>query len=192
MKQEEISKNPLFVTLTYDPETVPHTKNGYKNLSKEDVQKFFKRLRKNSEHQIKYYLCGEYGTERMRPHYHIILYNSNESKIHRAWSINGHPIGSIHFGRVTGASIGYTLKYMSKEGKIPLHINDDRQPEFQLMSNGLGKNYLTENMIKWHKNDIENRMYIPMKEGKKIAMPRYYKDKIYNESDKTRISRLYR
>jgi hypothetical protein len=78
---------------------------------------------------------------------------------------------------------------MSKEGKIPLHKNDDRQPEFQLMSKGLGKNYLTDNMIKWHKNDIENRMYLPMKEGKKIAMPRYYKDKIYNESDKTRISR---
>jgi hypothetical protein len=44
-------------------------------------------------------------------------------------------------------------------------------------------------MVEWHKLDLENRMYVPMKDGKKIAMPRYYKDKIYNESEKNRISR---
>ena len=78
---------------------------------------------------------------------------------------------------------------MQKPGKVPIHKNDDRVKEFQLMSKGLGKNYLTENMIRWHKNDLENRMYIPMQDGKKIAMPRYYKDKMYTESEKNRISR---
>jgi hypothetical protein len=56
------------------------------------------------------------------------------------------------------------------------------------MSKGLGSNYLTEKMIKWHKNDIEKRMYCNIKGNKKIAMPRYYKDKIYSDFDKVRIS----
>ena len=36
-------------------------------------------------------------------------------------------------------------------------------------------------MLRWHKQDLLNRMYVPIKEGKKIAMPRYYKDKIYTQ-----------
>jgi len=43
-------------------------------------------------------------------------------------------------------------------------------------------------MVKWHKNDLVNRMYVPMKDGKKIAMPRYYKDKIYSETQKLLIN----
>lgn len=191
VKQAEISKNPLFVTLTYDTEYVPITEKGYKSLSKTDIQKFIKRVRKNSKQKnIKYYCAGEYGSsERMRPHYHLIIYNTDELQIIRGWKINDNPIGHVHIGRVSDASIGYTLKYMSKQGKVPLHKNDDRLPEFQLMSKGLGKNYLTESMVKWHKDDLLNRMYIPLKGGKKAAMPRYYKDKIYVESEKNRIGR---
>ena len=42
-------------------------------------------------------------------------------------------------------------------------------------------------MIKWHKNDLTNRMYVPIKDGKKIAMPRYYKEKIYTMAEKKSI-----
>ena len=51
----------------------------------------------------------------------------------------------------------------------------------------MGDNYLTENMIRWHKNDLTNRMYVPIKDGKKIAMPRYYKEKIYTMQEKKSI-----
>jgi hypothetical protein len=43
-------------------------------------------------------------------------------------------------------------------------------------------------MIIWHKNKLTERMYVPMKDGKKIAMPRYYKDKIYNELEKMQVA----
>jgi hypothetical protein len=108
--------------------------------------------------------------------------------VKRAWALDNKTIGSIHIGKVTDASIGYTLKYMTKPGKIPQHKNDDRQKEFSLMSKGLGNNYLTEQMIIWHKNKLTERMYVPMKDGKKIAMPRYYKDKIYNELEKMQVA----
>jgi hypothetical protein len=31
-------------------------------------------------------------------------------------------------------------------------------------------------------------MYVPIKDGKKIAMPRYYKDKMYDEEEKGKIN----
>jgi hypothetical protein len=188
VKEGERSLSALFVTLTYNTETVPITENGFMNLDKADVQKFMKRLRKLSKQKLKYYVCGEYGTKRMRPHYHLIIFNADKEKVEQAWTLDRRPLGQIYIGDVNEASIGYTLKYMTKKGKIPMHYNDDRLKEFSLMSKGLGSNYLTEKMVKWHKNNIEERMYCNINGNKKIAMPRYYKDKIYNEFDKVRIS----
>ncbi|OBQ38073.1 MAG: hypothetical protein AN484_24540 [Aphanizomenon flos-aquae WA102] len=188
VKEGDRSKNALFVTLTYNDEHIKRSKNNYKNLDKKDLQKFFKRLRKLTNEKIKYYAVGEYGTQNMRPHYHIILFNSSSEIIQRAWNLDNKVIGNIYIGSVTEASIGYTLKYMCKGGKIPQHKNDDRQKEFSVMSKGLGANYLTEQMINWHKADLTKRMYVPMKDNKKIAMPRYYKDKIYSEKEKQKVA----
>jgi hypothetical protein len=188
VKEGERSLSALFVTLTYNTEVVPITENGFMNLDKADVQKFMKRLRKLSKQKLKYYVCGEYGTKRMRPHYHLIIFNADKEKVEQAWTLDRRPLGQIYIGDVNEASIGYTLKYMTKKGKIPMHHNDDRQKEFSLMSKGIGSNYLTENMVKWHKNNIEERMFCNIKGNKKIAMPRYYKDKIYTDFDKIRIS----
>jgi hypothetical protein len=193
IKEGERSETALFVTLTYDTKYVPITKNGYKSLDKSAIQLFMKRLRKESDRKLKYYACGEYGSLRDRPHYHLIIFNADAEKVERAWSEYraGHgyvPFGTVYIGEVTEASIGYTLKYMQKPGKIPKHSRDDRQKEFSLMSKGLGQNYITDSMIKWHKNDLVNRMYVPLKGGKKIAMPRYYKDKMYTETQKLLIN----
>jgi len=188
VKEGERSNSALFVTLTYDTQYVPITPHGYMTLELKDLQKFFKRLRKISNQQLKYYAVGEYGSTKKRPHYHIILFNANPEHIKRAWALNNHLIGTYHIGNVSAASIGYTLKYMSKKSQIPMHQNDDRKKEFSVMSKGLGSNYLTEAMIKWHKCQLEQRMYVPIEDGKKIAMPRYYKDKMYSEEEKGKIN----
>jgi len=193
IKEGEVSETALFVTLTYNTDYVPLSKNGYMTLKKRDIQTFMKRLRKNSDKKLKYYICGEYGSKRNRPHYHAIIFNADVERIEKAWSqykagLGYVKFGDMYIGEVNEASIGYTLKYMQKPGKIPMHQNDDRQKEFSLMSKGLGQNYVTNNMDKWHKNDLLNRMYVPLKDGKKIAMPRYYKNKIYSETQKLLIN----
>lgn len=146
--EADISETAYFVTITYAPEHVPVTPNGYLTLRKEDVQKFFKRLRKRTTHgrKILYYLAGEYGGKTSRPHYHAIILNADESDIISAWSeqlreftSERNPIGDIQCDRVEGASINYTLKYIHKGSTVPSHKNDDRLPEFSLMSKGLGK-----------------------------------------------------
>lgn len=193
VKEGERAETALFVTLTYNTKYVPLTKSGYMSLNKRHIQLYMKRLRKLSDKKLKYYVCGEYGSKRSRPHYHMIIFNADPEKVEHAWSqykagVGFIPFGDIFIGEVNEASIGYTLKYMQKPGKIPMHKNDDRVKEFSLMSKGLGANYITDNMSQWHKNDLLNRMYVPIKDGKKIAMPRYYKDKIYSETQKLKIN----
>lgn len=73
-----------FVTLTYDQAHVPlswytdpKTGEAFQamTLRKRDFQLFMKRLRKAfpGDH-IRYFAAGEYGDQRLRPHYHAILF----------------------------------------------------------------------------------------------------------------------
>lgn len=152
-------------------------------LCKRDYQLFMKRLRKFHSKQkdhvqkISYYACGEYGSNNYRPHYHAIIFNTSEEAVAECWQL-----GTSHIGKVTGASIAYTLKYINKGKVIPVHQNDDRVPEFSLMSKGMGSNFLTPKTIKYFKNDIRIA-YITIEGGVKIPLPRYYKNKIYSEHE---------
>lgn len=161
-------------------------------LCKRDVQLFFKRLRKLHEAgycggcikklpKIKYYAVGEYGTTTNRPHYHIIMFNAYPDLVVQAWKLKSKEIGHVHIGNLTPASIGYTLKYVCKPSRIPLHRNDDRIPEFSLMSKSMGLNYITDETLRWHYADLENRQYITIEDGKRIALPRYYRQKMYDK-----------
>lgn len=196
-KELQDSDSAFFITLTYNTDNVPLTKNGYMSLNKRHLQLFFKRLRwSQGDNRIKYYLAGEYGSKTMRPHYHAIIFNldlktleTGLAKLCLAYPeiyLKGDflfnsplwPYGQITIGTVTLASIGYTLKYISKPSQIPKHRNDDRLREFSLMSKGLGKRYIQKNKH-WHHDSLVERFYLPIEEGKKIAIPRYYKEKIY-------------
>lgn len=183
MQQEKTAESAYFVTLTYD--NPPRDKNGNWTLQKQDLQKFFKRLRKLSNGKIKYYACGEYAPHTMRPHYHILLFNATHNAVISAWTLKNKSIGIYHFGNVENASAVYTMKYMGKPRVIPMNQNDHRQPEFSLMSKGIGLNYINQNSWMWHNADLTGRMYLNLDDGKKIAMPRYYKNLLYNEQERT-------
>lgn len=198
MQQDKESISSHFITLTYDNGHIPRSKKNFKTLKKADLQDYFKRLRRYSElagntAKIKYYAVGEYGSRHRRPHYHAIVFNAGISELVKAWSLDGKTIGQIHFGQVSGASVGYTLKYIHKKA---LNIGkpdwDDRKPEFSLMSKGLGKNYVTPKMINWHHSDKLNRMYVNLTDGKKVGMPTYYKNLIYEKNERKLIGEYTR
>lgn len=83
-----------FVTLTYNPENLPQKENyvvdydtgeaGEKFYSAplvpEHLTTFMKDLRRHFEYHynhigIRFFACGEYGSQSMRPHFHLILFN---------------------------------------------------------------------------------------------------------------------
>lgn len=74
MHEARYHKASSFLTLTYSTEQLPP--NG--TLDKTHFQGFMKRLRERlrvrGHAKLKYYMCGEYGDQRERPHYHAILF----------------------------------------------------------------------------------------------------------------------
>ena len=163
-----------FVTLTYADECLPPNLS----VSKDELQKFFKRLRKNSKvKNLKYFACGEYGEQGGRPHYHSILFGiglreRDKELVRKSWKY-----GMINFGNVTIASIKYVTGYILKGGKIP-----GRAKPFQLMSKGLGRAYA-----------IENEEYLMQNlsltvNGYKQTLPRYY-TKILNIPEDIKIEK---
>lgn len=202
--KEGVRTPSFFVTYTYDTASVPLTPRGFMSLDRRVFPAFMKRLRKSYAirrgrkwdysvvPRIRYYLCGEYGSKGMRPHYHAIMFadlstafqlNDFLARLQSHWTYGGIFVGHD----CSAAAIGYTLKYMMKPSKIPLHKNDDRIPEFQLCSKRLGMDYLTPSMRDWHRVDLSDRYYIPLPQGGKIAMPRYYKEKIYSKRERQLI-----
>lgn len=246
LQEDKQAETSYFVTLTYGNDRIPISKAGWMDLSKRDLQLFFKRLRKWHDTNgslgkpLKYYAVGEYGGKFRRPHYHIILFNAKLSALigdrYAAYAERGlieldgkseydceiwgyqktvikvptlkyikkrdeykvvfrrsvkpaEYFGHITVGQVSGASVGYTMKYISKTWR-PMHKNDDRTPQFSTSSNGLGKSYLTPEMIAWHKADMLNRQYCVLQDGKKISMPRYYKTLMNNLQEKEILKAL--
>lgn len=132
--------------------------------------------------KIKYFAVGEYGFQKDRPHYHVILLNSHEKFIVDSWKH-----GNVHIGQVAQASIMYCLKYVMKDGKIPKHKNDDRVPEYRRSSLKLGENYLSKAIIDYHRKNPE-KSYIIQEGGFKIAIPRYYRKKIWNDLELKKVN----
>lgn len=187
-EEENNATSSHFITLTYDTAHVPLTNNGFLSLRKKHLQDFFKRLRKNTRIKgIKYYACGEYGSKTTRPHYHAIVFNCPDPQEYAsAWTVDGSQFGGVDVGDVTSDSIAYCLKYIDKESfreKRYRHSRDDREKEFPLMSHGLGKGYVENPSVRaYHKRDL-SRNYVTSKNGYRVAMPRYYRLKLFDESE---------
>lgn len=123
-----------FVTITYDEDHVPWTKNSdgmpVMTLQPDHVSQFMKRLRTYSGISgIRFYAAGEYGEKTKRPHYHLILYGLPEQLlklspfgasmqgyqyyksdlIARAWSNGFHSVT-----RVDWNTCAYVARYVVK------------------------------------------------------------------------------
>lgn len=190
-KEAELHSSAFFVTLTYDEEHLPKTTSGYPTLNKRDVQLFIKRLRRHEErkgnhNKIRYYLVGEYGSRTFRPHYHAVIFGiSSFESIKATWQNGFDYSPEVNTSKYGTKAYGYILKYTAKERKT--FKNDERQREFSLCSQGLGKNYLTDAMIKYHNQSLDYS-FITLENGVKITMPDYYKRKIYDEPTRARLT----
>lgn len=181
------ASSAYFITLTYNDDNLPYSDNGLCTLDYRDVQLFNKRVRKrDGNERYKYFFVGEYGEQTHRPHYHALIFNiSDVDLVGKIWDK-----GQIHVGKVQEASIYYTLKYALKRSlrwnkTDPL---DDRNPEKALMSRGLGAKFLTDEMVKYYKDDVSRP--VTMLGNKKLGLPRYYRDKIFTNGEKLARNRL--
>lgn len=188
-----------FVTLTYKPDALP----ADSGLSKRDAWLFVHRLRKQQwrkfKRRIRFFTTGEYGEDRGRPHYHLIVFNcafpdrkdykKNErgdllftSKLlDDAWQCQG----LATFGAVTYDSAHYCAKYGLKRITGPkadeYYLTDDGvlvQPEYSVASRkpGIGRMWFDRYYKDFYAHDF------CVIEGKEVPIPKYY-DSLYERID---------
>lgn len=114
-----------FVTLTYSEDSVPA--DG--SLNYDHFQRFMKRLRKAIEPaKVRFYMCGEYGEEFGRPHFHSCLFGYDfPDKVEYKKTPSGEmiytsamleelwPYGLASTGDVTFESAAYVARYCMKK-----------------------------------------------------------------------------
>lgn len=177
--ERKLHRHSQFVTLTYKDKYLTH-RSGHSQLVKSDLQKWFKRVRK-AGYKFRYYAVGEYGSHTYRPHYHILVFGYvPEQVVRESWEF-----GMVHIGQVNGQSVLYCLKYMVNSKEVGMRNNRTRPFATMSRKPGLGANYLTPDMIAWHKSDRKNYVMI---NDQKLHLPRYYKGKIFSKIDHVRIA----
>lgn len=178
LHESEFWDKSVFVTLTYNDDNLPH--GG--TLEKEDLKKFFKRLRKYTKRNLKYYACGEYGDDNFRPHYHSIIFGfsncvEDRELIKDCWKLCTWSTQYKAFGEVTPESIEYVTGYIDKKLSGPLleqfkKEHEGKAPIFKLSSQGLGERYCLKYADKIKQNQsIQHR-------GVDLTIPRYYINKL--------------
>lgn len=84
MNEADLHKYNSFITLTFDDYHLLK-RDIPMSLDKREFQLFMKRFRKAVPDKIRYFMCGEYGEQLKRPHYHAIIfgYDFPDKKIYK-------------------------------------------------------------------------------------------------------------
>lgn len=190
MHEASLYKRNCFVTLTYADAHVPS--NGA--LDYPAYQRFMKRLRKRfAPERVRFYMCGEYGPENWRPHYHACLFGIDfEDKKYLRVMPSGAkvytsellselwPFGYTSVGDVTFESAAYIARYcvqkVTGDAAEAHYARVGGVAEFNQMSRmpGLGAGFLE----KWE-SDIFPNDYVVVN-GKECNVPKYY-DRIFKK-----------
>ena len=181
----EYETNPVggFVTLTYDDDHVKMF-NGTLTLHEPDMQLWFKKLRWHLEQEgcsteIKYFYCGEYGSETKRPHYHAIIIGVDIPTLrtlgNRLWKMCDPECYKVEL--ICPESIRYVTGYISKAVEadtIRYAKEHGIQKPYQRMSKNIGLKWMSKN-----KKEIREKLSIITIEGAIHPLPRYYKKKLH-------------
>jgi len=161
------------------------------SLNLADYQNFFKRLRHHTGPGLRFFGCGEYGSITARPHYHVLLLNSDfddrklvksgseynlyaSKLLSELWPHGHHTIGNVDWH-----SAAYVARYCLKKNQNGKTVTDGRLPEFVTMSRrpGLGAGYFEkfrEELLS-HDTIIVN--------GVPAALPRFYDSRLAGMTD---------
>lgn len=189
-----------FLTLTYSPEHLPPGAS----LHYPHFQKFLKRVRARFPRaRVRYYMCGEYGDQTNRPHYHACFFGFQFPDLVRMYrSTGGEPVyqsklceelwglGGTVVGALTFESAAYVARYVMKkitgqQARDHYQVIDEstgeiswRVPEFNHMSlkPGIGANWISR-----FRGDVYPEGSHVVR-GRKCRPPRYY-DKLFAKWD---------
>lgn len=191
MHEAQGHRDNSFITLTYEDEHLSYG-NKQATLVKSDLQKFWKRLRKEINVGIRYFACGEYGEQRQRPHYHacvfgfdfpdkVILRSQNGLDLYRSDLLdNVWSFGHCSVGALTASSAAYVARYILDKnlGKESVYYEQQGiEPEFTVMSRGSkkrGTGGIGSAWFRQYASDVFPSDRVVSDSGKTSRPPRYY------------------
>lgn len=207
LHEAQLHEFNVFVTLTYDDDHLP-TNNS---LDYRHYQLFMKRLRKDfSGRKVRFYMCGEYGEQFQRPHFHALLFNCfftdrkqytklpsgswlySSERLSELW-----PYGFSSIGDVTFESAAYISRYCMKKVTGPAaQAHYERvdwatgelysvTPEFNKMSlkPGIGAEWFRKYRSEVYTNNIDGTKDFVVVRGVKMKPPRYYDNLLKSAED---------
>jgi hypothetical protein len=192
-----------FSTLTYDDSEVVLASfdDGdipvlYKPHLFQFLKNFRSRLTRKHEDDVfffRYFAVGEYGSNTVRPHYHVLIFCSHpiiHEEVLKCWG-KGH----VHHDSVQHAG---ALLYccMDVGNSLPSEVASTfdslgLQKPFRVMSRnpGIGASYFQDKeLVDWHKASITRTT--SRVDGSLYRLPRYLKEKIYGEDELRAIGKL--
>lgn len=194
-----------FITLTYNAEHLP----DQNRLEYRDFQLFMKRLRKRfGKRKIKFFMCGEYGENFRRPHFHACLFNidfpdrvyfkttGSGSKIYTSkildslWSDHdGNSIGYATVGALNFDSAGYVARYVMKKGygkdKSDYEVIDYETGEVEYQEKEFNRMSLKKGIGNTFYEKYKSDMFphdICVVDGIATKPPKYYYKKLKDEN----------
>lgn len=190
---EEIKEHKYnyFITYTFDPlelqKICDRTHQAESNyIVGWAIRHYLERWRKDYKCSQKHWFITELGhdnTERI--HIHGLIFSDNPLNtelLQKYWKYGGIWIGDY----CNNKTINYIVKYVTKID------NDHKSFHAQIFSSpGLGKNWIQRHMgeITYTYRPHRSRTDYILPDGKKIALPTYYKNYLYNEEDREKIWR---
>lgn len=191
LEESKYHSKVAFVTLTYDDDHLQYSDLGIPTLVPDHCKTLIKNLRydleyydeKEERQSFRYFLCGEYGDQFDRPHYHMIFFYSGdldheyiEKCFTQRW-IHGFikyepgisPGRAKYCAKYSMKSIGYDYQDV-----VPPFARMSRRPGIgsQFTQNINIDSFRSRNL--WHVNDNAGTPY---------SLPRYYKERIYSKDE---------
>lgn len=203
---EEIKHTPnaYFITLTFSNESIAELAKdipveGYQldnAIATKAVRRFLERWRKEHNVSLRHWLVtelGHQGTENIHLHGVIWLKEKTDIlKIDRIWQYGfawkGSPIQiqgkTIDYKNyVNEKTIAYICKYVTKRDEQHKYYNS-----IILSSPGIGNQYTKTTKINRNKyKEKETRETYKTETGHEIALPTYYRNKIYTEEQREKL-----
>lgn len=194
MEELKEQKNAYFVTLTFANESIISLLNNAKRRTKYHydpneiatiaVRRFLERWRKKYKNSLRHWLITELGQENTeRVHLHGILFSNTtitKEELAKIWKYGRTDIGEYCNER----TINYIVKYVTK-----IDITHKNYKPIVLCSSGIGANYTkTIGAQRKYIFDGENTPeFYTLKNGQKIALPIYYRNKFYTQEERDKL-----
>nr|WAE43687.1 MAG: replication initiator protein [Microviridae sp.] len=201
----KINKNASFITLTFSDQAIAElskelpNKKGYafdNAIATLAVRRWLERYRKKYKHSLRHWLTTELGHEGTQNiHLHGFAWFDTHEQFMNAdeiWQygkiLKGQPIWErnkiiAYKNYVNQSTIMYITKYVSK-----MDYDHKEYNQIILTSPGIGGNYLNRTDATKNKyEDTNTKEYYKTEAGHKIALPIYYRNKLYTDEEKEKL-----